>query len=114
MPPRLTAVAPVKLVPVMVMVEPTAPLPTAVIVGSGLNRLAVVKVPPGVVTEIVPVAPPATTAVMVVALTTVNEVAAVPPKLKAVAPVRFVPVMVTVDPPAAAVGVKPVMVGTGL
>ena len=49
-----------------------------------------------VVTLTLPVAPVPTTAVMLVALTTVNEVAAVPPKLTAVAPVKFVPVIVTV------------------
>ena len=35
---------------------------------------------------------------MVVAFTTEYEVAAVPPKLTTVAPVKFVPVMVTVSP----------------
>jgi hypothetical protein len=49
---------------------------------------------------------------MLVAETTVNEVAAVPPKLTAVAPVKSVPVIVTVAPCAALVGVKEVMVGT--
>jgi hypothetical protein len=49
-----------------------------------------------VVTLTLPVAPAPTAAVILVALTTVNEVAAVPPKLTAVAPVKFVPVMVTV------------------
>ena len=48
------------------------------------------------VTLTLPVAPVPTTAVILVALTTVNEVAAVPPKLRAVAPVKSVPVMVTV------------------
>ena len=52
--------------------------------------------PPGVVTDTKPELPLATTAVMVVLLTTLNEVAAVPPKLTAVAPVKLVPVMVTV------------------
>ena len=41
-----------------------------------------------VVTLTAPVVPEATTAVMLVALTTVNEVAAVPPKLTIVAPVN--------------------------
>ena len=48
-----------------------------------------------VVTLTLPVAPAPTTAVILVALTTVNEVATVPPKLTAVAPVKFVPVMLT-------------------
>ena len=45
------------------------------------------------------------------ALTTVNDVAAVPPKLTAVAPVKLVPVIVTVVPDAAVLGVNEVMVG---
>jgi hypothetical protein len=48
---------------------------------------------------------------MLVAETTVNDVATVPPKLTAVAPVKSVPVIVTVAPSAALVGVKEVMVG---
>ena len=47
-----------------------------------------VPVPLGVVTAMVPVAPLPTVAVMVVALTTVNEAAAVPPKVTALAPVK--------------------------
>ena len=45
------------------------------------------------------------------ALTTLNELAAVPPKLTAVAPVKSEPVMVTVAPLAALVGVKLVIEG---
>jgi hypothetical protein len=41
-----------------------------------------------------PEVPAPTLAVILVALTTVKEFAAVPPKLTAVAPVKFVPVMV--------------------
>ena len=67
--------------------------------------------PAGVVTLTLPVVPLATTAVILVALTTVFDVAAVPPKLTAVAPVKLVPVMVTVVPLLADVGVKEVMVG---
>ena len=70
-----------------------------------------VTVPPGVVTDIVPVVPLPITAVILVALTTVNDVAAVPPKLTAVAPVKFVPVIVTVAPAPAVVGVKDEIVG---
>jgi hypothetical protein len=52
--------------------------------------------PLDVVTLTLPVDPAPITAVMEVALTTVNEVAAVPPKLTALTPVKFVPVIVTV------------------
>jgi hypothetical protein len=76
----------------------------------------VADVPPTVVTvtSTVPAAPAGEVAVMLVALTTVNEVAAVDPKLTAVAPVRTVPVIVTVFPPPSrpAVGEIPVTVGT--
>ena len=101
-PPKLTAVAPVKFVPVRLTTCPVLPDVGVndVIVGAGV---AVTKVNPvllampfDVVTLILPVAPVPTTAVMLVALTTVNDVAAVPPKLTAVAPVKFVPVIVTV------------------
>ena len=70
-----------------------------VIVGAGVDDIKVnpvlLPIPFGVVTLTLPVAPVPTTAVIVVALTTVNEAAAVPPKLTAVAPVKLVPVIVT-------------------
>ena len=49
---------------------------------------AEVTVPPSVVTLTLPVAPLPTLAVMVWSLTTVNELAALPPKLTAVAPIK--------------------------
>jgi hypothetical protein len=74
-------------------------------------RLAV---PPGVVTLTLPVDPEPTTAVIWVAEFTIKEEAAVPPKLTAVAPVKFVPVSVTVDPLPAVVGVNDPIAGAGL
>ena len=52
---------------------------------------------------------------MVVALLTVNVVAAVVPNFTAVAPVKLVPVMVTVVPPAVGpeLGLTAVTVGSG-
>ena len=71
-----------------------------VIVGAGVAAIKVnptlLAIPFAVVTLKLPVVPAPTTAVILVALTTVNEVAAVPPKLTPVTPVKFVPVMVTV------------------
>jgi hypothetical protein len=65
----------------------------------------------GVVTLIGPVVTPAgTVAVILVALTALN-VAATPLKVTAVAPVRFVPVIVTIVPTGPKVGVNEVMVG---
>jgi hypothetical protein len=54
--------------------------------------------------------------VIVVALLTVNVVAAVPPKVTEVAPVKPVPVIVTTVPPAVGpmFGVKLVNVGAGV
>jgi hypothetical protein len=116
-PPNFTEVAPVKFVPVIVTVIPGAPLEGVNddIVGAGIKvNPANIALPPGVVTETFPEDPAATTAVMVVELTTENDVAAVPPKLTAVAPVKLVPVMVTVAPLAALVGVNDDMVGAGI
>jgi hypothetical protein len=80
--------------------------------GGGIVNPASTAVPPGVVTLTSPEAPRAeTTAVMLVAETTLKEVAAAPPKLTAVALVKFVPVKVTVAPLAAIVGVNEVIVG---
>jgi hypothetical protein len=117
-PPKLTAVAPVKSVPVMVTVAPLAADDgvNELMLGAGIKvkLLEELAVPPGVVIDITPVVPLATTAVMLVALTTVNEVAAVPPKLTAVAPVKSVPVMVTVAPTPADDGVNELMLGAGI
>ena len=84
-------------------------------VGAGTNvklpeELAV---PPGAVIVIFPVVPLGTTAVIVVEFTTVKEAAGVPPKLTAVAPVKTTPLLVTVWPVPADVGVNEAMVVTG-
>ena len=72
---------------------------------------AILAIPPVAVTDKLPLAPALTTAVIVVEFTTVKDVAATPPKLTAVAPVRFAPVIVTVSPVAAVLGEKDVIVG---
>ena len=72
-----------------------------------------VAVPPRVVTLTLPLVPLATTAVILVELTTVFDVAVVPPKLTTVAPVKLVPVMVTVVPLPAEVGVNDEITGAG-
>jgi hypothetical protein len=115
-PLNLTAVAPVKLVPVRVTVVPTQPLVgvNEVIDGAPavtLKLLELVAVPCGVWTEIAPVeAPAGTVAVICVEELTVN-VADVPAKRTEVAPVKFVPVMTTDVPAAPLVGLKLVIVG---
>ena len=70
-----------------------------------------VAIPPGVVTLTLPQFPALTTAEIEVLLFTVKELAAEPPKLTAVAPVRLVPVIVMLVPVAELVGVKDVIVG---
>lgn len=107
-------------VPDIVTVEPTKPFvgEKDVIVGGGtgsVKELALVAVPPAVVTAIVPVeAPVGTVAVILVALTTEYVVAAIPLNLTAVAPVKFVPVMVTVAPIVELLGVNELIVGAGI
>ena len=118
-PLKLTAVAPVKLEPDMVMIVPTLPAvgEKVVILGAGVetttvNTAELVAVPFGVVTLIAPVVAPAgTVAVICVSETTVKEVAAVPLKLTEVAPVKLEPVMLMLEPIAPEIGENPVMLG---
>ena len=116
-PPKLTAEALQKPVPVIITVWPVAAVDgiNAVTVGATaadkLKLAALVPVPAGLVTDIVPEAPQGTVAVIWVALFTVNATAAVPPKLTAVAPVKLVPVITSVVAPAARGVVMPVTVG---
>ena len=77
-----------------------------------VKSVLLVAVPAGVITEIFPEVPVPTTAVKVVDDTTLKDVAAVPPKVTPVAPVRFVPVIVTVVPAIPLVGVKLVIPGS--
>jgi hypothetical protein len=89
-------------------------------VGSGLgsstvNEVALVVVPPGVVTVTRPlVAPVGTTKVSVVASTTVKLLTLVPFNVTAVAPPRLVPTTVTVVPTRPLLGVKLASAGAGV
>ena len=69
MPPTVTAVAPVKLLPVTVTAAPIPPLVgvKSVIVGAGMTvkLVLLVAVPPGVVTAIGPVVAPAGTVAVI-------------------------------------------------
>jgi hypothetical protein len=108
MPPTVMAVAQLKLVPVITIVAPDAADVGVndVMVGAAIAA-EIFAVPPGVVTQMVSDAAQGmvgTTADKVVVLTTLNDVAAVAPacvgpKLMAVAPPRFVPVIM-IDSPA--------------
>lgn len=125
MPPKLTAVAPVKLVPVIVTEVPPAAGPedglTWVTVGGVTyvywSLVLVALVPPAVVTAIstVPAAPGGAVAEIWFELFTTND-AALPAKVTPVAPVKPVPLIVTAVPPDVGpdVGLTLVMDGTYL
>ncbi len=90
-PPKLTEVAAVKLLPVMVTAAPVVALAgvNEAMDGEGIKvNPPSVAIPPGVVTATFPEAPSATMAVIMLADNTVKEAAAVPPKVTAVAPVK--------------------------
>src|SRR5450631_1419632 len=90
--------------------------PVTVGAGKNVKVPADVPVPLGVVTLTVTApTPAAVTAVIWVAELTVKLAAAVAPNFTAVAPVKPVPVMTTLVPPASGpdVGVKPEMLGAG-
>src|SRR5204863_259692 len=114
-PLNSTAGAPVKLVPLMVTLVPTGPLwavKLVGVVGSPTVKLAaLLAVPPGVVTLIGPlVAPAGTVAVIAVAELTV-KLALTLLNSTALAPVKLVPLMVTLVPTGPLPGVKLVIVG---
>src|SRR5207244_2799580 len=96
-PLNATAVAPVKVVPLMVTLVPTGPLAGVkpVIVG-GLITVKLpelVAVPPGVVTLIVPVVAPAGTVAWIEVAELTVKLALTPLNATAVAPVKLVPLM---------------------
>ena len=110
-----TAVAPLKLVPLIVTLVPTGPLlgVKLEIVGGlmTVKLAALLAVPSEVVTLIGPlVAPAGTVAVIAVAEPTV-KLALVPLNSTALAPVKLVPLIVTLVPTGPLPGVKLVMVG---
>jgi hypothetical protein len=116
-PLNFTEVAPVRFVPVMVTEVPTGPEVgvNEVIVGTEaaptVKFVALVAVPLAVVTVIGPVVAPVGTVVTICVAVFVVIVAVVPLNFTEVAPVRFVPVMVTEVPTGPKVGVNDVMVG---
>ena len=122
-PPNLTEVVPVKFVPLIVTEVPTGPDigENDEIVGFAVvtvNLWALVAVPPGVVTEILPVvAPVGTVAVIFVAELTVNDVALTPLNFTDVVvnpvPLKFVPLIVTAVPTRPLVGENEEIVGAG-
>ena len=109
-----TAVAPMKLVPVMVTLLPTAPLVGAklVIVGATRKFAALVAGPAGVVTLNGPDVAPAGTVVWIAVSDVTVNVALTPLNATAVAPVKLVPLIVTLIPTAPPVGAKLVIFGS--
>src|SRR5438046_2188491 len=110
-----SAEAPLKLVRLIVMRVPTGPvLGVELVSGGGLitvKLLALLAVPSEVVTLIGPlVAPAGTVAVIAVAEPTV-KLALVPLNSTALAPVKLVPLIVTLAPTGPLPGVKLVIVG---
>jgi hypothetical protein len=106
-----TALAPVKLVPVITTLVPAGPpageKPEIVGGRTTVNELALVAVPPGVVTEMGPVVAPAgTAAVICVEESTLKLTAPVPLNATSVAPVRLVPVITTLVPTGPVAGEK--------
>ena len=112
---KVTEVAPVKFVPPMITLVPTGPLVGAklVIVGGSttVNALLLVAVPPAVVTLIGPVVTPAGTSARIEVAEVTVKLALTELKVTEVAPLKFVPLMVTVVPTGPVVGAKPVIVG---
>ena len=105
-----------KFVPVIVTVAPVAAdvgVNEAIEGGGKYVKFAPLAVPLGVVTDTAPDAPAPTTARILVALTIWYDVAATPPKRTLVAPVKFVPVIVTVAPVGAEIGLIDATVGGG-
>ena len=124
MPPKVTAVAPSRWVPLMVTTVPPVVVPVAgvnvVMVGAGVTYLylvADVTEPPGVVTLMVTV-PAVSAGVLTTIFVAASDVtvAALPPKVTAVAPLRWVPLMVTTVPPVVepVAGANVVIVGAGV
>jgi len=109
LPPKKTALAPVKFVPVIVTLVPTRPLAGVkeVMAGVTVKRVVVFKGPlPGVVTVMGPVVAPAGTVVVIVPEELTVKVDATPLNETAVAPVKLVPVIVTAVPTGPKIGVN--------
>jgi hypothetical protein len=107
-----------RLLPVIVTVVPLGPLLGVKLDAAGeatgtVKLVVLVELPPGAVTEMVPLVAPAGTVVVsdVPLVATVGVGAAVPLNLTADAPIRLVPVIVTVVPALPLLGVKLVIAG---
>src|SRR3989442_3887072 len=114
----VTAVAPAKFVPVIVTLAPAGPLvgEKLVIVGGGMTvkLLALIAVPPDVVTLIGPVVAPLGRVVTFEVHTFTVQLPPPPLFLTDVTPVKFVPLIVTLAPTGQLVGEKLLIVRGGM
>src|SRR5438552_13673739 len=115
-PLKRTAVAPVKVVPLIVTLVPTGPLVGVklVIVGAlavTVKLLALVAVPPGVVTLSGPLVAPLGTVAAIEVEEFPEKLALATRRSTDLAPVKVVPLIVTLVPTGPLVGVKLVIVG---
>ena len=76
-----------------------------------INEVALMAVPPAVITVIGPVVAPAGTCAVICAEVLTSKPAFTPLNRTAVAPVKFAPEMVTLVPAGPAVGLKPKIEG---
>lgn len=115
-PPKLTWVAVLKFVPVMVTIPPFATLvgvnEAIVTRGCGVIKLKPLKtaLPPDAVTLTLPDDPAPTVARMVVLVRTAKSVTVVPPSVMESTPAKPVPVIVITSPCAAASGETAVII----
>jgi hypothetical protein len=117
-PLNLTEVAPVKFLPPIVTLAPTAPLPglKPVIDGSGTVTVKLpelVAVPFGVVTLTGPLVAPLGTTALIWPSEATLKLAATPLNLTEVAPVKLCPPIPTDEPTAPLAGEKPSIDGAG-
>src|SRR6266545_4657612 len=82
-------------------------------VGTTVKFMALVPVPPGVVTLILPVTAPTGTAAVICVAEFTTKLARAPPNRRSVAPVKAVPVIVTAVPVLPLVGENEEIVGAG-
>jgi hypothetical protein len=115
--PNFTAVAPVKLDPLIATDVPTGPLVGVklLIVGGirTLKAVALVAVPPGVLTAMAPVVAPAGTVAVICVALALKAVAFTPLNATTVAADRLLPLIVTDVPTRPLTGEKPVIEGAG-
>ena len=114
-PLNITDVAPLKFVPFMATLVPSGPLVGVKLVIAGalttVKLFALVAVPPGVVTLSGPVVAPAGTVARIEVAEFTVKAALTPLNITDVAPLKFVPLMVTLVPGVPLEGVKLVIAG---